>query len=92
MTHVWGADAAVSDHSEMSMDGSIRSATPDDSPCPAHHTPASCDSMTACASVVLGAAVAGMSIVVAPADRGVPSRVLAPPTRTTAPELPPPRS
>lgn len=92
VTNARGADAAVSDHSGMSMHGSIHSATLEDSGCPGHHTTSPCDSMTACAPVVLGAPVVGMSIVDAPAAHAISSRVLVPPTRTTAPELPPPRS
>ena len=118
MTHAQGADAAGSDHSEMSMGSSVGSAseaghsavasnatssqlggsaewhgaTSEDAGCPAHHSTGPCDSMAACAPVVLGATIAGMSIVAAPAARAIPSRVLTPQTRTTAPELPPPRS
>ena len=93
ITHGQGVDAPRNDHSAMSMDSSIGSASDKNhSGCPAHHTTGPCDSMAACGPVVLGAAIAGMSIVVIPATGAIPSRVLAPPTRTTAPELPPPRS
>jgi len=69
-----------------------RGAVPNDSRCPTHGTDGPCESMTACTPVVLGTAMAGASVVAANAARAIPSRVLTPPTRTTAPELPPPRS
>ena len=76
---------------EVGVSAEWQRPTPERSGCAAHHTRGPCDSMAACGPAVFDTAIAGMSIVVIPAVRAIPSCVLTPPTRTTAPELPPPR-
>ena len=66
--------------------------TPEGSGCPTHDTTPACDSMAGCADVVLNATVTSVSIVAVPTTSVVASHVVAPRTRTTAPELPPPRT
>ena len=83
--------ASNTESTSLGASATWRAATPEDSGCPAHHSTGPCDSMASCAPVVLGAAVVGMTIVAAPTARAIVSRVLTPPTHTTAPELPPPR-
>jgi len=65
--------------------------TPEGSGCPTHHTTLACDSMAGCAHVVLNPTVTSVSIVALPRTSVVASHVDVPRTRTTAPELPPPR-
>ena len=63
-----------------------------ESSCRGHGSTGPCDSMASCTPVVLGADDAGASVVATHSARAIPIRVLTPPTPTTAPELPPPRS
>ena len=76
---------------QLSLTAEWQGATPDDSGCPAHGTTPACDSMAACAPVVLSPPVTSVSIVAVPTAGIAASHVVAPRTRTTAPELPPPR-
>jgi hypothetical protein len=84
--------ASDADSRQMGDDVEWRGGAPDESSCPGHGSSRPCDSIASCAPVVLGADVAGESVVAAHSARAIPGRVLTPPTRTTAPELPPPRS
>ena len=72
--------------------GEWQGATRGDPGCPAHGTTPACDSMAACAPVVFSAPITTIGIAAAPTTRVNASHVLAPRTRTTAPELPPPRA
>jgi hypothetical protein len=65
--------------------------TPEGSGCPTHDTTPACDSGAGCAHVVLNPTVTSVSIVAVPMTSVAVSHIVAPRTRTTAPELPPPR-
>lgn len=86
--------ATDADAASRQLGGGVewQGAAPAESSCPTHGISGPCYSMTACATIAVGTAMAGTSVVGAHAARVITSRVLMPPTRTTAPEPPPPRS
>jgi hypothetical protein len=86
--------ATDADAASRQLGGGVewQGAVPAESSCPTHSTSGPCYSMAACAPIALGTAMTGTNVVGAHAARVITSRVLMPPTRTTAPEPPPPRS
>jgi len=76
---------------EFGVSAEWEGSTPEASGCPTHDTTPACHLMAGCAPVVLNPTVTSASIIAVSTTSVAASHVVAPRTRTTAPELPPPR-